>query len=172
MKPPVSSAARTTESGAEALKIAPAAGTACSAVGNQAARYSLTLANPTQGVKFVSGGGNSTLISNAATASYNDLVVTMQHRMSGNFSFLANYTWSKCLNIADAQGDIAQTIIENPRNIRMDLGAVRLGLSASVQQHLDSDEPLRCYRVEIGGITIQAYERGALDCALSGNSPQ
>jgi len=101
---------------------APAAGTACSTVSNQAARYSLTLANPAQGVKFAGGGGNSTLISNAATASYNGMVVTLQHRMSGNFSFLANYTWSKCLNISDAQGDIAQTIIENPNDIRMDRG--------------------------------------------------
>jgi hypothetical protein len=104
------------------LKTAPAAGTACSTVGNQAARFALTLANPAQGPKFAGGGGNSTLISSPATASYNGIVATIQHRMSASFSFLANYTWSKCLNISDAQGDVTSTLIENPKNIKMDWG--------------------------------------------------
>jgi hypothetical protein len=44
----------------------------------------------------------------------------MQHRLSSTFSFLANYTWSKCLNIEDAQGDLAGTTVENPNNPRAD----------------------------------------------------
>ena len=40
--------------------------------------------------------------------------------MSSSFSLLANHTWSKCLNIEDAQGDLASTTIENPNNPAMD----------------------------------------------------
>lgn len=104
------------------LQTAPAPGKPCSTVSNQAARYALTLANPSQGVKYAGGGGGSVLIGDSANASYNGLVTTIQHRMGGNFSFLANYTWSKCLDIEDAQGDIAATTVENPKNIRMDWG--------------------------------------------------
>ncbi len=104
------------------LATAPKAGQPCSTVGNQAARYSLTLANPAQGIKYTGGGSGSTLIANGGSASYNGLVTSVQHRMSSSFSFLANYTWSKCLNISDASGDVAQTAVENPKNIRMDWG--------------------------------------------------
>jgi hypothetical protein len=105
-----------------ALTVSPGTGKPCSSVGNQANRYALTLANPTQGVKYAGGGGGSVLITSGANASYNALVTSVQHRMSNNFSLLANYTWSKCLNIEDAQGDIAGTTVENPNNIRMDWG--------------------------------------------------
>jgi hypothetical protein len=104
------------------LGTAPAAGQPCSTVANQAARYALTLANPAQGVKYAGGGGGSILIGDGATASYNGLVTTIQHRLGGSFSFLANYTWSKCLDIEDAQGDVAGTTVENPKNIHMDWG--------------------------------------------------
>jgi len=104
------------------LGTAPPAGKPCSTVANKASRYALTLANPAQGVKYAGGGGGSILIGDGANASYNGLVTTIQHRMGGNFSFLANYTWSKCLDIEDAQGDVAGTTVENPKNIRMDWG--------------------------------------------------
>jgi hypothetical protein len=35
---------------------------------------------------------------------------------------LSNYTWSKCLNITDAQGDISGTQVENVYNYRQDYG--------------------------------------------------
>jgi hypothetical protein len=46
----------------------------------------------------------------------------MQHRLSSTFSFMANYTWSKCLNIADSQGDLASTLVQNPKNPKADYG--------------------------------------------------
>jgi hypothetical protein len=55
-------------------------------------------------------------------SNYNGLVTTVQRRLSSTFSVLGNYTWSKCLNIADAQGDLAGTNIENPSNLRFDYG--------------------------------------------------
>lgn len=55
-------------------------------------------------------------------ANYNDMVTTVQHRLSSTFSLLANYTWSKCLNIVDAQGDYAGTNVQNQYNPGLDYG--------------------------------------------------
>ena len=104
------------------LTVSPGTGKPCSSVSNQSARFALALANPSQGTKFSGGGGGSNFVTSPGFATYNALVTTIQHRASRNFSFLANYTWSKCLNIEDAQGDYAGTTVEDPNNIRMDYG--------------------------------------------------
>ena len=49
-------------------------------------------------------------------ANYNGMVATLQHRLSSTFSLLANYTWSKCLNIEDSQGDLQAQRSENINN--------------------------------------------------------
>ena len=87
---------------------------------NTASRFALTLANPVAGPGYKGGGGGSILISAGANATYNGMVATIQHRMSSNFSFLANYTWSHCFDIEDAQGDIAGTTVQNPASINGD----------------------------------------------------
>ena len=97
-----------------------AAGTACSTTANQTSRFALTIANPSQGNQYLGGGGGTVLAGDSAFANYNGLVASMQHRLSATFSLLANYTWSKCLNIEDAQGDLAGTTVENPNNPRAD----------------------------------------------------
>jgi Carboxypeptidase regulatory-like domain len=99
-----------------------AAGTPCSTTTNQASRFALTIANPLQGNAYTGGGPGSVITGDSASANYHGLVATMQHRLSSTFSLLANYTWSKCLNIEDAQGDLAGTTVENPNNPRMDYG--------------------------------------------------
>jgi hypothetical protein len=99
-----------------------AAGTNCSTTGNQASRFLLTQQNPTQGNQYQGGGGGSVLVGDEGTANYNGLITSIQHRMSSTFSLLANWTWSKCLNIYDAQGDYAGTATENINNIGMDYG--------------------------------------------------
>jgi hypothetical protein len=55
-------------------------------------------------------------------ANYNGMIASIQHRLSRTFSVLGNYTYSKCLNIADAQGDYAGTNVENPNNLALDYG--------------------------------------------------
>jgi hypothetical protein len=97
-----------------------AAGTACSTTTNQASRFALTIANPAQGNQYTGGGGGTVLTGDSATANYNGMVATLQRRLSSTFSVLANYTWSKCLNIEDAQGDLAGTTVENPSNPKLD----------------------------------------------------
>jgi hypothetical protein len=93
---------------------------ACSTVGNSASRYALTLANPAQGPKYAGGGGGSIQISTGANATYNGMVASIQHRLSSTFVFLANYTWSHCIDIEDNPGDIAGTTVQNPANIKGD----------------------------------------------------
>ena len=99
-----------------------AAGTPCSTTANQASRFYLTQQNPAQGNAYLGGGGGSVLVNYNAMANYNGLITTVQHRLSSTFSLLTNYTWSKCLNIYDAQGDYAGTGVEIPSNPRLDYG--------------------------------------------------
>ena len=89
---------------------------------NYLARSLLVLANPTQGEYYSTGGGGSILIGDSAWSNYNGLVTTIQHRLSSTFSLLGNWTWSKCLDVEDNQGDVAGTTIENPNNPAMDYG--------------------------------------------------
>lgn len=104
------------------LTVSPGTGKPCSSVSNQSNRFALTLANPTQGAKYSGGGGGSSYIASNTIGTYNALVTSLQHRASKDFTFLANYTWSKCLNEVDASGDYAGTTIENPNNPRLDYG--------------------------------------------------
>jgi hypothetical protein len=99
-----------------------AAGTPCSTTANQASRFYLTQQNPTQGNQYSGGGPGSVLVNYNNMANYNGLITTVQHRLSSTFSLLANYTWSKCLNLYDAQGDYAGTGFENPNNPKLDYG--------------------------------------------------
>jgi hypothetical protein len=103
-------------------KPAGAAGTPCSTTGNQTQRFYLTQQNPAQGNQYAGGGGGSVLVNYVGMANYSGLITTVQHRLSSSFSLLANYTWSKCLNVADAQGDLAGTTVENPSNPGFDYG--------------------------------------------------
>jgi len=98
-----------------------AAGTPCSTTKNQNSRLALTIANPAQG-NNIGGGNNSTEVYDEANASYNGMVATIQHRLSNTFSLLGNWTWSKCLDIYDAQGDYAGDAVENNKNLGMDYG--------------------------------------------------
>jgi hypothetical protein len=96
------------------------AGQPCSTTKNQNSRYVLTMANPAQGNQYLGGGGGSVTVGDTAYANYNGLVTTIQRRLSSSFSLLANHTWSKCLNVADANGDITGSPVENPSNMAMD----------------------------------------------------
>jgi len=96
------------------------AGTPCSTTSNQSQRFYLTQLNPAQGNQYQGTGSGSVIAGYGGMANYNGMIATAQHRLSSSFSLLANYTWSKCLNIADAQGDLAGTNIQNPYNPAMD----------------------------------------------------
>jgi hypothetical protein len=99
-----------------------AAGTNCSTTGNQNSRFALTIANPTQGNQYTGGGGGTVVVDDYATANYNGMVASLNHRLSSTLSVLANYTWSKCLDWNDANGDVTGNSVENPNNPKLDYG--------------------------------------------------
>jgi hypothetical protein len=96
-----------------------AVGTDCSTTANPNDRTPLTLAKPTQGVGY---SPTMTLLTDGGTSSYNGLIAAIQHRMSNNLSLLANYTWSKCMDIADTTGDITAPLYQHTTNARLDRG--------------------------------------------------
>ena len=74
------------------------AGRACSrdAGSSRTARRILNLLDPT-GALGGSLYGNVATWDDGGTRSYNGLILSMNKRMSGNFSATANYTWSHCI---------------------------------------------------------------------------
>ncbi len=106
-----------------------AVGTNCSTTANQSQRFVLTQLVPgtTTGIdhggnQYLGGGGGSVLVGDFATANYNGLITSVNHRLSTTLSVLANWTWSKCLNEADGNGDVTGTSVENPNQPRLDYG--------------------------------------------------
>lgn len=97
----------------------PKAGTACSTTGNTNARTLLSMQNYSQGSLY---SPTMTTVYDGANSSYNGVIFAAQHRMTNNFSFLANYTWSHCISIGDAPGDVAAPVFENSYNTRLDRG--------------------------------------------------
>jgi hypothetical protein len=93
---------------------------ACSTTGNYAARFALTRANATQGPMYAGGGTGSMYIMAGANASYHGMVASIQHRVSSSFVFLANYTWSHCIDISDNAADVSTITIQDPSNIKGD----------------------------------------------------
>lgn len=98
-------------------------GKPCSTTGNDASRFALTIANPSQGPYFAGGGAQSNFVYTGANASYDGLISTIQHRMSSSFVFMANYTWSHCIDIEDNAADTEATTVQNPDNIKGDRGS-------------------------------------------------
>jgi hypothetical protein len=100
-----------------ALTISPGVGNPCSSIGNSNNRTVLSLINPVQGAGY---SPTMTQIDDGANSSYNGMLAAIQHRMSNNFSFLANYTWSHCISIGDSPGDVAAPTYESSANRRLD----------------------------------------------------
>jgi hypothetical protein len=61
---------------------------------NSAARRLLTLLNPTVGPSY----STIAYLDAGATSAYNAMLLSAQHRLSNNFSVLANWTYSHCLS--------------------------------------------------------------------------
>jgi hypothetical protein len=98
---------------------------------NYASRYQLTLDNPVAGPYYAGGGTTSGIgsaigsiyIMSGAGATYHGIVASIEHRMSSSFVFMANYTWSHCIDISDNAADVSTITIQNPANIKGDKGS-------------------------------------------------
>ncbi|MGC9222343.1 MAG: carboxypeptidase regulatory-like domain-containing protein [Terracidiphilus sp.] len=144
-----------------------APGTPCSKVGNEVSRFQLTMENPIQGNLIQGGGGGSTIIDDTATANYNGLVFSANHRLSNSFNLFANYTWSKCLNIADASGDLAGTGVEDPNNIHLDYGPCGASLSQVFNMSLVAMSQFH-FSSRMEGLLLNNWEFAPLLVAHSG----
>jgi hypothetical protein len=81
-------------------------------------RRPLYLANPQDG-QYI---GNLLQVDDGANATYNGLLLSVQHRFSHNFTLLTNYTWSHCISDGDSVGNIRQSYYQIPTNRRADRG--------------------------------------------------
>jgi hypothetical protein len=133
---------------------------------NQLIRLALTEANPAQGNYYSGGGGGSLTETNEAYGNYNGLTVTVQHRLSSTFNLQTNYTWSKCLNDADPQGDISGDQFSNPNNQAIDYGPCGSDIrhNFNVLLVLKSHFPVH----GIGGYLINNWEFGTDPRLVSG----
>jgi hypothetical protein len=75
-------------------------------------RRVLYLLNPVQGALYSSivqtDDGNN--------ATYNGLLLSLDHRFANHFTWLVNYTWSHCLSTYDFGGELAGNNYQNPNN--------------------------------------------------------
>jgi hypothetical protein len=119
-----------TSLGAEGGSAIPASGANCSISGNESPQrdmltlLSASLGFPAQGalIAGTSAGTPSFLIDDTAYSTYEAGIFSVNHRLSNSFSLFGNYTWSKCLDVEDNQGDVSGTTGENPENPRVDYG--------------------------------------------------
>lgn len=88
----------------------------CSSTANTASRRFLALLSP--------GGANvgpMGTVDDGASANYNGMLLSVNRRLSGVFSILANYTWSHCLSDGDGDPGIGGSY-QNPNDRRAEYG--------------------------------------------------
>jgi hypothetical protein len=96
----------------------PAAGSPCSPTTNTQNRRILSLENPTYGAYY----STQVIANDGANGNYNGLLTSIEHRFAHNYTVLANYTWSKCLNIGSLITLGTEGVVQNPYNLRSDYG--------------------------------------------------
>jgi hypothetical protein len=74
--------------------------------------------NPSQGQYY----GDVSMLDDGASANYNGLLTSLQHRFNQGFTLLTNYTWSHCISDYDFTTDMNGTGFLNPYNLSMDRG--------------------------------------------------
>ena len=81
-------------------------------------RRPLYLARPQDG-QYI---GNLLVVDDGANATYNGLLLSVQHRFSRGFTLLSNYTWSHCISDGDSVGNIRQSYYQIQNDRRADRG--------------------------------------------------
>ncbi len=91
----------------------------CSTTGNENVRRPLILQNAVNGAFFSS----ISTATDEGNASYNAMLVSLNHRFSHHFTLLANYTWSHCRDLGDFAGELSSSrLLSNPNNFAADAG--------------------------------------------------
>ena len=89
----------------------------CSTTANQNFRRPLYMQNPAQGQFY----GTIHSLDTGSTASYNALLISVQHRLASHFTVLGNYTWSHCIAGAFTS-ELDGVQYTNPNNRAFDRG--------------------------------------------------
>ena len=76
------------------------------------------LANPTTGQYY----GDIQTTADGSNGEYHALLVSVNHRMSHNVTFLVNYTWSHCVSDWDFAGELAGPVYQNPTAVNGERG--------------------------------------------------
>ncbi|HEY6442242.1 MAG TPA: carboxypeptidase regulatory-like domain-containing protein [Candidatus Acidoferrales bacterium] len=82
---------------------------ACTSLTNTQQRRLLSLINPTEG-QLISTGLDYT---DNGASSYNGLLLSLQKRVSHNFTMTANYTWSHCIDNGEATTSVNSPAFRN-----------------------------------------------------------
>ncbi len=91
----------------------------CSSTSNTNQRRVLYLANPAAGAYY----SNLTEPNDGANASYNGMLLSVNHRFSQHFTLLVNYTWSHCISEGDFTGELTNSRpMETPNNLAAERG--------------------------------------------------
>ena len=90
----------------------------CSTSGNTNQRRIFSLANPATGAAY----GSVNTADDGAVAHYNGVIVSLEHRLAHNFTFLTNYTNSYCISDADFGAALAASTNSRPFNRHADWG--------------------------------------------------
>lgn len=110
----------------------------CSTTANEQVRRQLGLVNPTAGAFFSS---ISTATDNG-NASYNGLLLSVNHRLNHNFTVLANYTYSHCMSLGDFGGELSSSrLITDPNNFDGDRGNCSFDIRHIVNSSLVANSP-------------------------------
>jgi len=117
----------------------------CTQAANVTQRRLLTQLNPSQGPLF----GNLELLDDGGTASYNALILSVEHRLTKNFMVLANYTWAHCISDL-VSSELSGPVYTDPADRRLDRGNCtsvdvrqNFNLSAVLQSPHFSSRPLQ-----------------------------
>ncbi len=90
----------------------------CSTTSNTNQRRVLSLLNPVLGAGYASVNVSD----DGAVAHYNGMLVSLNHRLANNFTFLANYTLSNCISDTDFGAALATPGNSQPFNRHADWG--------------------------------------------------
>ena len=92
---------------------------ACSTTSNTQSRRALTLANSAQGAYYA----QIVQVYDGTASNYNGMLTSFDRKFAHGFTFLTNYTWSKCLSYGDQAGNLnPEGNFQNPYNAKADHG--------------------------------------------------
>ena len=128
-----------------ALTVAPGPnGTACSSTGNTQARRFLSLINPAQGKYFSATDFGF----NGISANYEGVLGSIEHRLSDNYTILANYTFGHCHGVIPVTS-LGGATIENPAKPERRLRSVLLRCAKYLQRQRGVLQPRSAQRITL-----------------------